>query len=181
MKSSKDLTQIKELDIAHLFDLSLMVNYSELYDDEKILVEKDEQEYELQDSYCKNPDCDCTEVHFGVFLKEEKIGGIRYNYQEGKITEPSDFAYLMEEFREMGEENFKLFNKLLSLHHEVVKNVFELFKLEKENEGYQEEIEPYKKQIKTIQNSTPKIGRNESCPCGSGKKYKKCCLKSASR
>ena len=23
--------------------------------------------------------------------------------------------------------------------------------------------------------STPKINRNESCPCGSGKKYKKCC------
>lgn len=22
---------------------------------------------------------------------------------------------------------------------------------------------------------TPKIGRNDSCPCGSGKKYKKCC------
>jgi SEC-C motif len=25
-------------------------------------------------------------------------------------------------------------------------------------------------------NSTYKIGRNEQCPCGSGKKYKKCCL-----
>jgi hypothetical protein len=25
--------------------------------------------------------------------------------------------------------------------------------------------------------STPKIGRNEQCPCGSGKKYKKCCGK----
>jgi len=24
--------------------------------------------------------------------------------------------------------------------------------------------------------ATPKIGRNEKCPCGSGKKYKKCCL-----
>jgi uncharacterized protein YchJ len=22
----------------------------------------------------------------------------------------------------------------------------------------------------------PKVGRNEPCPCGSGKKYKKCCL-----
>ncbi len=22
----------------------------------------------------------------------------------------------------------------------------------------------------------PKVGRNDSCPCGSGKKYKKCCL-----
>jgi len=24
--------------------------------------------------------------------------------------------------------------------------------------------------------SSPKIGRNDSCPCGSGKKYKKCCM-----
>lgn len=24
--------------------------------------------------------------------------------------------------------------------------------------------------------STPKIGRNEPCPCGSGKKFKKCCI-----
>ena len=23
---------------------------------------------------------------------------------------------------------------------------------------------------------SPKVGRNEPCPCGSGKKYKKCCL-----
>ena len=23
--------------------------------------------------------------------------------------------------------------------------------------------------------TTPKTGRNEPCPCGSGKKYKKCC------
>jgi uncharacterized protein YecA (UPF0149 family) len=22
----------------------------------------------------------------------------------------------------------------------------------------------------------PKVGRNERCPCGSGKKYKKCCI-----
>jgi len=22
----------------------------------------------------------------------------------------------------------------------------------------------------------PRVGRNESCPCGSGKKFKKCCL-----
>ncbi|MBX3418050.1 MAG: SEC-C domain-containing protein [Pirellulaceae bacterium] len=24
--------------------------------------------------------------------------------------------------------------------------------------------------------SGPKVGRNDPCPCGSGKKYKKCCL-----
>ena len=27
----------------------------------------------------------------------------------------------------------------------------------------------------TVRNSGPKIGRNDLCPCGSGKKYKKCC------
>lgn len=30
--------------------------------------------------------------------------------------------------------------------------------------------------LKTKQRFTKKIGRNEKCPCGSGKKYKKCCL-----
>jgi len=29
----------------------------------------------------------------------------------------------------------------------------------------------------TIQRTVPKVGRNEPCPCGSGKKYKKCCGK----
>jgi len=29
----------------------------------------------------------------------------------------------------------------------------------------------------TVRRAVPKHGRNEPCPCGSGKKYKKCCLK----
>ena len=28
----------------------------------------------------------------------------------------------------------------------------------------------------TVVQCEPKIGRNDPCPCGSGKKYKKCCL-----
>jgi len=28
---------------------------------------------------------------------------------------------------------------------------------------------------KTVRRETPKVGRNDPCPCGSGKKYKKCC------
>lgn len=33
-----------------------------------------------------------------------------------------------------------------------------------------------KKVTKAIVRDSPKIGRNELCFCGSGKKYKKCCL-----
>ena len=29
--------------------------------------------------------------------------------------------------------------------------------------------------VKTIVRDVPKVGRNDLCPCGSGKKYKKCC------
>lgn len=29
----------------------------------------------------------------------------------------------------------------------------------------------------TVKRVAPKTGRNDPCPCGSGKKYKKCCLK----
>ncbi len=28
----------------------------------------------------------------------------------------------------------------------------------------------------TVRHANPKVGRNDPCPCGSGKKYKKCCL-----
>ena len=28
--------------------------------------------------------------------------------------------------------------------------------------------------IKTVKREEPKVGRNDPCPCGSGKKYKKC-------
>jgi preprotein translocase subunit SecA len=30
-----------------------------------------------------------------------------------------------------------------------------------------------------IRRSLPKVGRNEACPCGSGKKYKNCCGRTA--
>jgi preprotein translocase subunit SecA len=33
--------------------------------------------------------------------------------------------------------------------------------------------------VKQIKLEQPKVGRNDPCPCGSGKKYKKCCGKSA--
>ena len=37
-------------------------------------------------------------------------------------------------------------------------------------DGVIENLEPYRRE-------SPKVGRNDPCPCGSGKKYKKCCGK----
>ena len=30
--------------------------------------------------------------------------------------------------------------------------------------------------VETVVHEGPRIGRNDPCPCGSGKKYKKCCM-----
>lgn len=49
-----------------------------------------------------------------------------------------------------------------------------IFSQEKRNEIADE----YKKS-KTVVRTERKIGRNEQCPCGSGKKYKNCCGKNA--
>jgi uncharacterized protein len=34
---------------------------------------------------------------------------------------------------------------------------------------------PVRKAKSTVRREEPKVGRNEPCPCGSGKKFKQCC------
>ena len=36
---------------------------------------------------------------------------------------------------------------------------------------------PKQKKQETVRRDQPKVGRNDMCPCGSGKKYKNCCMK----
>ncbi|HSO36562.1 MAG TPA: SEC-C metal-binding domain-containing protein, partial [Labilithrix sp.] len=38
------------------------------------------------------------------------------------------------------------------------------------------ELRAYWQSKRQVVNAAPKVGRNEPCPCGSGKKHKKCCL-----
>ena len=53
-------------------------------------------------------------------------------------------------------------------HHELAH-----FQKEEDGNWYYVESEPVKPE--TYVRETPKVGRNDPCPCGSGKKYKKCC------
>lgn len=44
-----------------------------------------------------------------------------------------------------------------------------------------EDDEPLPPPVETIRADGKAVGRNDPCPCGSGKKYKKCCGKNADR
>lgn len=48
--------------------------------------------------------------------------------------------------------------------------------LEEEIQMLMAEFEAFQRRPHPIVNEEPKIGRNDPCPCGSKKKYKKCCL-----
>jgi uncharacterized protein YecA (UPF0149 family) len=87
------------------------------------------------------------------------------------------------------------FSKFFEIKHEFVKSIFEDESMNREIaaitteikgykkeiksykediKGYKEEVRHYDKEIKHLKSN--KIGRNQPCPCGSGKKYKRCCL-----
>ena len=66
---------------------------------------------------------------------------------------------------------------LASMPQEMIHQTFDQFggQLPEEQLVEEEELEP-EPQI-TFQRTMPKIGRNDPCPCGSGKKFKACCGK----
>ena len=89
---------------------------------------------------------------------------------------------------EYKKEGFALFSNLMSrIKEEITEFLFKV-QIQKETEFVDEDIIAQPKQMvehrgdvegsgksETVRREEEKVGRNEPCPCGSGKKYKKCC------
>jgi len=60
--------------------------------------------------------------------------------------------------------------ELATVRNAITPNVHEIYDFW---QARREVIEPV---VSTVRHDTSRIGRNDPCPCGSGKKYKKCCL-----
>jgi hypothetical protein len=50
--------------------------------------------------------------------------------------------------------------------------------LDEDDDEWERPLQSPPADLLTIRHDAPRVGRNDPCPCGSGKKYKKCCLKS---
>ena len=72
---------------------------------------------------------------------------------------------------EAGQRNQSIYNVSQTKHDEV--NQFEVTQRQRAAATAPQG----ERKIKTIKHEEPKVGRNDPCPCGSGKKYKKCCGK----
>lgn len=68
--------------------------------------------------------------------------------------------------------------ELIDLIPGIVWNMYDFFQEKYYDENsHEDEFDDIEEKIKPIKKATPKIGRNDPCPCGSGKKYKHCCGK----
>ncbi len=140
--------------------------------------------YLFLDSYCDEHDCDCRRVMINVVSNDSPeyfLATINYGWEDVEFYK--GFMYGDEEdAKEAAEAVLDPLN-----YQSALAPVFlELFK-ESLSQSYIEILkkhyEMFKQAIKakqTIRNEAKnrygrKIGRNDSCPCGSGKKYKKCC------
>ncbi len=151
--------------------------------------------YGLLESYCNEVDCDCRRVFLSVISeKQERIlAVIAFGWENKKFyakwfgdNDPQTIKELQGPVLNLASLQSKFAPKLLELVSSVVlqdKKYIE--RLKRHYTMFREDIEK-KQENKDERNNNivsfpPKIGRNMPCPCGSGKKYKKCCLRGIGR
>lgn len=132
--------------------------------------------YDLIELYCIDPDCDCRRVMINVIAEEqdEHFATISYGFHwndpnKGPFLDPFNSQ------SEYAEIFLALFQRLVAADKDYVKRLKQHYKQFKA--GLQDPANPMYRpsQNQTMRRSEAKIGSNQPCPCGSGKKYKRCC------
>jgi len=145
--------------------------YSEIFgerDRENFSFEYQDKKYFVDDQYCINPDCRCNDVLL-TFIDI---------VDDGETQEPN-FAIRMPldswgytiEFSNVDSGEMK---QVIKCFREHINNDLGLLKTRYSNmKKFGKKVIDQNQNIQRVISS--KVGRNKPCPCGSGKKYKKCC------
>jgi tetratricopeptide (TPR) repeat protein len=107
---------------------------------------------------------------------EIEIAAMEYEILDKKSTYDPQLRRLKEEFPELYALHSGFFNEALRTR-DPEKMLYQrgkrISKYRRDSGFFEEHPDSGFKQ--PIRRAEPKIGRNDPCPCGSGKKYKKCC------
>jgi len=165
-------TNLKELEVE--FDNDLIENHSmiawhEIFPFAKqIIKEAKGSKYLFDDQYCLRSDCMCTHTALTIIKIEnnEAANGTHpscyFNYKKNKI-------YLLNgpinrDIREIITKHSPELKKEYRERHEILRKLYSDYR--KRSGIANTEID----------SNINQPGRNDPCPCGSGKKYKKCCM-----
>ncbi len=156
-------------------DPGLMVAWQEVFPDARqdIFVEGDSVTL-VADNYCIAPRCSCKDVHM-MFL--EPAGG-------GKWKQFGDFIY------DLGSGTVERLRPAFGANGKRVQAVWQAFQKRHDVSAHLSQRFARMKEVgSSIQASLPtpitrapnEVARNAQCPCGSGKKYKKCCINAVNK
>ena len=140
----------------------------------------------VNDQYCVQPGCDCVvtdlsfhEVMGAIGNKDKPIQDIpclRYNYRY-ETFEPVESGAAgsppLDELLAALKRKLPSLNSQLERHHRILQSIYARHYSEQARSQWQS---LFTNQAPVVSH---KIGRNEPCPCGSGRKYKQCCLNKA--
>lgn len=128
--------------------------------------------YLVSESYCIDPTCDCRRVLLAVRAGDappRQVATITYTFEP-----PDDEPRVL---LEPGKPQSEMASPLLELIEDVLakdrdyRNRLEEHYVACKGPTYA----PDRGAADTVRRTGPKVGPNEPCTCGSGKKFKKCC------
>jgi len=137
---------------------------------DQFLVKIEDKQYMILDQFCLLPNCSCTDATLSIFSIDapnragEEVCSVSINYRKRKWEEAKSYlpSFPVNTLKSATETQIPdIYDKLLARHISI-KAIYAHCK--KRHFGRKETLQ------------LPKVGRNDPCPCGSGKKYKKCCL-----
>lgn len=167
----------------HIEDPSLTILYKTIFPAcELFTVEKDGIEYELADQYCKKLECNCSKMYFTLFNGGDYVEEFEYDYRTQQVNNDECFWVIDQLIENYEELNTRLEIRNLNIRclygEDIVRSgellLAERNELLKENKVLRKQNNELTKQKEDM---LKQYGRNDKCPCGSGKKFKKCCLK----
>jgi len=174
MDKPKDHDQWKKKDWSW-WETDMMVGWDEIYPhDPNLLLHAPDKMYWVIDSYCVNPQCNCKNMGLSfLYATENKtldVGGMLVdlnNFVPDQIIPRSKSST---ELTEM----WKTFVGQPGIKKELGRRQKKMQKIGKELVKLKT-ITGFGKVPTTSKSGEVKVGRNDPCPCGSGKKFKKCC------
>ena len=152
----------------------------------------DGYEWAFDDQYCLRPDCSCRAAVLQCFrIAPQNVGAtpqgpnlsFRYHYDTQRVedVEKAGASLLPETFLDSMRRVQPGFDAFLSHRHAQLRHLYRLF-LKRHRVSKRHSRDSDANAPDAFQDLPPeparaaqKPGRNDPCPCGSGKKYKKCC------
>ena len=145
-----------------------------------------DDQYALIEAYCNDPGCDCRRVFFNVasWRTKEILAVITFGWESNKYyvkwfghNDPLIIKELKGPALNSASPQSKLAPALLrEVAHVLLQDKNYVDRLKRHYRMFKDIVDhgtPEPEEFQAI--PQPRFGRNDPCPCGSGRKYKKCC------